>query len=420
MDLYTPIYIPRPVEDLDLYASLRPPQFAAGYGGREAVPITAGDMPATPPAVLAVPKGAAQQLAPQRAGRDRYAASRRPKTAEELFKLEGTGVQSLATAEEAGELFQYVIDTPVTINRQKSAMLPIVNAEVAGEKLSIFDPKVHPKYPLYGLKLKNTTDLSLMQGPVTLFDGGTYAGDAKLPDLKPGEERLVAYALDLGTEVFTDSKPHPTNIVSLRIAKGTLVRQQRSVDERIYRIRNKQNKDKIVLIEQEAGTDWKLLEPEKPYERTEKVVRFKVDLPADGTASQTVRMERVYAQTVALKDVGFDTIEQYLTSLGGEVLSPQVRQALEKVVALRSELGRTTQLREAGEKLLKETAEEQERNLQVLHSDTDSYSRQLDKLDQLETQIENLREKLAGLREQERRQQQELDEYMKNLTVDAE
>jgi len=195
------------------------------------------------------------------------------------------------------------------------------------------------------------------------------------------------------------------------------------VDERIYRIRNKQNKDKIVLIEQEAGTDWKLLEPEKPYERTEKVVRFKVDLPADGTASQTVRMERVYAQTVALKDVGFDTIEQYLTSLGGEVWSPQVRQALEKVVALRRELGRTTQLREAGEKLLKETAEEQERvrkNLQVLHSDTDSYSRQLDKLDQLETQIENLREKLAGLREQERRQQQEFEEYLKNLTVDGE
>ena len=51
-------------------------------------------------------------------------------------------------------------------------------------------PAVQPKHPLSGLRLKNSTDLHLMQGPITVFDGGAYAGDAKIEDLQPGTERL--------------------------------------------------------------------------------------------------------------------------------------------------------------------------------------------------------------------------------------
>ena len=40
-----------------------------------------------------------------------------------------------------------------------------------------------------------------MQGPITIYEGSTYAGDAWVLDLQPDEERLVAYAIDQGTEV---------------------------------------------------------------------------------------------------------------------------------------------------------------------------------------------------------------------------
>jgi len=338
------------------------------------------------------------------------------------LELRDSGVQSVAEAAEAGELFQYIIEMPVSISRQQSAMLPIVNAAVAGEKLSIYDPRSHAKYPLNGLKLKNTTDLNLMQGPVTLFDGGTYAGDAKLPDLKPGEERLVAYALDLGTEVQTDSKPCPTQIVSLSINKGTLIRRNKAMDERVYKLRNKQDKAKTVIIEQAAGDDWKLLDPAEPFERTDNALRFKVELPAKGTTSQTVKMERIYGETVMLSDVDLKSIEHYLTSLGGSVMSPAVKQALERVVALRLELDRIGRERAAREQLLKETGEEQERvrkNLQVLRQNSDSYTRQLNKLDQLETQIEELREQLSDLRKAEADQRTALETYLSGLTIEG-
>src|SRR5690606_2346619 len=106
------------------------------------------------------------------------------------------GVQSLAQAADVGELFQYAIETPVDLPRQQSAMLPIVNGSVVGKKVSIYNPQVQAKHPLNGLRLTNSTGLHLMQGPITVFDGGVYAGDARIEDLPPGEERLISYALD--------------------------------------------------------------------------------------------------------------------------------------------------------------------------------------------------------------------------------
>lgn len=415
MDLYTPIYLKRPLEDLELYASLRAPQFEAGE------PISLGlSAKARVPAEEAVPASTAG-----RAGLARRARGAGSREAGAYFFADsrlGTGVKSVAEAQEAGELFEYAIQTPVSIARQQSAMLPIVNAEITGEKLSIFNPRNHPKYPLNGLKLTNSTDLNLMQGPVTLFDGGTYAGDAKLPDLKPGEDRLVAYALDLGTEVMTESKSHPTQIVSLTIRKGTLVRRNKGVDEREYKIRNKQSRDKTVIIEQAASSDWKLIEPTEPFERTENLMRFKVSVPAGKTVAQKVHTERIYSETVVLSELDLKTIQYYITNLGGEVVSPRVREAMEKIVAMRTELDRLGRQRAAAERTLKEAGEEQERirkNLQVLQHNTDSYSRQLDKLDRLETQIENTREQVTELRKQEERQRTELESYLAVLTVDG-
>ena len=70
------------------------------------------------------------------------------------------------------------------------------------------------------MKFTNTTGLYLMQGPITVFDGGTYAGDAKIEDLPPGTERLISYALDLDTEVAPETKGHPEELLSVKLFKG--------------------------------------------------------------------------------------------------------------------------------------------------------------------------------------------------------
>ena len=76
-------------------------------------------------------------------------------------------------------------------------MIPIVTDAVEVEKLSIYNQAVLPKNPLNGARVKNTTGKHLLQGPITVLDAGAYAGDARIDDVPPGQERLISYGIDL-------------------------------------------------------------------------------------------------------------------------------------------------------------------------------------------------------------------------------
>ena len=136
--------------------------------------------------------------------------------------ISSPGVNSVAQARRRRRAVSISIVPPVTLARQESAMLPIVDDEVGGKKLSVYNPAVQAKHPLCGLRLKNTTDLHLMQGPITVFDGGTYAGDARIEDIAPGGERLLTYALDLDVECTSQTSRPPEEIASIRLRKGVL------------------------------------------------------------------------------------------------------------------------------------------------------------------------------------------------------
>ncbi|MFH1749177.1 MAG: DUF4139 domain-containing protein, partial [Planctomycetota bacterium] len=407
MDLYTPIYIERPLEQLDLYASLRPPDYDAGmnFAGKG----VAGE------------RGVARRRGGAMAGVAMAPASPEPEGMEmdrEELSLSGAGVESVALAQEAGELFEYAIRSPVSIPRQHSAMLPIVNDSITGDKISIYNPATHPKHPLNGLELTNATDLNLMQGPVTVFDGDIYAGDAKLPDLKPGEKRLISYALDLGMEVIVKQQPTPEQLISLRIAKGVLWRRQKYLDQREYLINNKTDRLRTMLLEQRYDTDWKLIEPAESYEQTRNLLRFKVPVPAHETLSYPVKLERIGDQSIVLSSTGLDDIRFYLRAKN---ISPAVEQALRKIIEMRSELSTLSQRREMLERQREEALQDQQRireNLKTFREGTDTYQRQVVKFEARETEIEELRTAVEEARHKEQQQRQAIDQYLLTLNVE--
>ncbi len=417
MDLYTPLYVPRPLEQLELYASLRPPSYEGGFAADELAASAPGGGAAGETKMLARKARAPVAMsAPPPASPAAGVAF--AETEGGRLDLAGKGVESVAKAAEAGELFAYHIAMPVSIPRQHSAMLPIVNQEVEAAKVSIFNIATHPKYPLNGLELKNTTGLNLMQGPVTVFDSDIYAGDAKLPDLKPDEKRLVAYALDLSTEVLVKQQPQPDEIVSLRIAKGTLWHRHRFVDSREYEIKSKADKPRTVIVEQAYSEDWKLMEPKEPYERTQKLLRFKVAVPAKETKSQKVVLEKVADQSLTLTDTGLDTIRYYLSA---RVISPKVKAALEKVIELRTAVDDIARQRADLERQREEATKDQARireNLKTLDKSTDAYKRQLKNFDEVDERITKLGADIEAARNQEQDKRKALETYLLSLDIE--
>ena len=428
MDLYQPLYVPRPIVELELFQSLRPVAYDSGKSmERQAAAAAAAPAPQAPGLAGGFGGRGGAPEAVRRGpgggpGADRKAlADRGEALARELESRMNLaqGVQSAATASQLGDFFQYVIDHPVTLPRQKSALLPIINKEVEATRLSIYNPSVHAKFPMLGLKLKNSSGLHLMQGPITVFEGSTYAGDAQIKDLPPNDERLLSYAVDLATEVEAKSERKPERLVSVRIERGLLIQTVKVREEKTYTVTNRDGRPRTLWIEHPYRAEFKLVSDVKPVERTAEVYRFEMKLPAKAkeTVSQTIVEEQDLSTTIALTNVDDGTIRFFLNQA---VTSPQVKAALQQLQQLKARLAMTTQELNQVNEQLRVITEDQARlraNLREMPTTAAAYKRYLEKFDKQETEIESLREAQKRLQQQQLKNQQEVDAYLRNLNV---
>src|SRR5207253_4202729 len=138
-----------------------------------------------------------------------------------------------------GDFFQYAIDHSVTLPRQKSALLPIVAKDVEGERVSIYNESTHAKFPLLGLVFKNTTGMHLSQGPITVYEDGVYGGDARILDLQKDEQRLLSYAVDLGTEVHAVPDSDNGKLTAIKAVKGVVSTVTKINEKKTYTIANR-------------------------------------------------------------------------------------------------------------------------------------------------------------------------------------
>ena len=411
MDLYQPLYNPRPVVQPELYANLKPQTY--GDALDELKP-----MASAPPARNEMKKERLLGKMAQGFSGGRANAPVAPASAAEMevSSLE-EGVAPMAVAEDKGELFEYRIDQPVTLTKHTSALLPIIGQTLQGQKVSLYNQSVNAKHPLNGYRLKNTSSLHLMQGPITLFDSGTYGGDARIEDLPPGQDRLISYALDLKAEVEPKLEGGTQELTTVSLKKGTMLISRRLVEDRTYLVKNRDAKAKTVLIEQPYRADWKLAEPKEPTERTRDLYRFSVAVDPGKSATLRIKETLPLQESVLLMEGGIDQIAYYQQA---KEVSPRVKESLQRVVQLRSKLddvrAQRTRLDQRAAEITAEHARIRE-NMQRLQQNSDLYTRYVKKLDQQETELEKLRKEIESLKNGEEEHRRELQNYVMSLDV---
>jgi hypothetical protein len=428
MDLYDPLYVPRPVVEPELFASLRPVAYSGGMD----------KLPAAKPEPAAPPAGPGAGFAPMGVRAGKEAGARRSLGREELaesmkkslkadngdflereadLKLH-QGVASAASAARLGDFFQYAVDRPVNLPRQKSALLPIVNQDVAGTRVSIYNERVQAKFPLLGLKFKNTSGLHLMQGPLTVFEGSNYAGDARIMDLQPGEERLLSYAVDLGTEVDPVPTSDSGRLTTVKVVKGILHTTTKLRESKRYTLKNRNEQERLVLLEHPVRNQFQLVDTEKPTEKAADVYRFEIKVAPGKTETKTITEERLLNQQILLTN---SSDEQLRFFLNAPATSPKVKEALQKALELRGALAKTQREIQEQERQLKTITEDQGRlraNLRETPPTAAAYKRYLEKLDKQETEIEQLQQEIKKLQATEHQQKKEYESFLANLTVE--
>src|SRR5215469_17421182 len=423
MDLYQPLYVPRPVVEMELFASLRPVAYSGNlnYNMDRIEDVSVPEAPKdAAPANVPAPK--TPPASGPGGGRYRESREKAMKSLGDLTKtelgLDKSGVSASASAAKLGDFFQYAIDKPVTLSRQKSALLPILNKDVEGTRVSIYNERTQAKFPLLGLKFKNTSGLHLMQGPITVFEGSNYAGDARILDLQPNEERLISYAIDLGTEVNPVPSSDNGRIVEVKAVKGLLYTTTKVRETKTYTIKNRNEHERLVLIEHPVRNDFKLVSDTKPVETASDVYRFQLKVPAGQTQTQTVTEERVINATVQLTNVDDNNIRHFI---GQTITSDKVKKGLQQAMELRWATAKTQ--REIAEltRQLETIRQDQPRlrsNLKELPQTSEAFQRIVKKFNEQETQIEKYLADIKKLQGVEHTQRKAFEDFLADFSAE--
>ncbi|NYZ16838.1 DUF4139 domain-containing protein [Azospirillum sp. RWY-5-1] len=408
-DLYSAYFVDRPTVPVEVLGRVLP---RADEGSIAAFDSAAKERAAAP-AGMAPPAAAAPPPSPM--ARGLALAPQRP--------AEPVAAESAEATTQV--VFRY--PQPVTLANGGSLMMPIVARAVPAERLALYQPGTQPRHPLAAVRLANDGGTGLPPGVLTLYERGTeggpqggavsFVGDARLSTLPAGGSRLLSFAVD--QKVTIDRAERPSQALArATVADGVMTLTVIERQTTSYSIAGAAREDRSVIIEHPRRAGWELVQPTGPKpEVTAGTYRIPVAVPAGGTASLTVTVERPRAERVGLADLNPDQLQVYAAST--ELPQP-VRDAMAKLASLRAVMADKERRVAELERDRTTVTQDQERlrqNLGSLPRDSDLHKRTLARMGEAETRLDRVASDLATARREVEEARNALLAQVRGLTL---
>lgn len=335
-------------------------------------------------------------------------------TADELLRYSPAAA---AQAGEVGEVFQYQLEAPVTIERQRSALLPIITSDIQGRRVSIYNRADGGEHPMRGVQLVNTSGLQLMPGPISVFDGASYAGDAQVGHIAAGDKRLLAYALDLEVQAAVREQTL-SNMQSIRIVNGMLEEVLERRSSITYAFNNKdQKRPRLILVEHPLMPGWDLWTPEKPAEETGSLYRFEVEAAPGKTQELQVVHRRVDRNRHAVTDYQLPRLLAFATDgKASQAVVDAVRRAADMQAEINEIKRRITQIDQERSQIHQEQNRIRQ-NMGAIAQNSDLYRQYVQRLTDQERRLDEIMLEREQLQQSQERKQRELESFLRNLNV---
>jgi hypothetical protein len=312
----------------------------------------------------------------------------------------GGGVERASDAYREGDVstnafddfFEYSLTQPVTIHKNESAMVPILQQDLPAEHVTLWSDK--EKTPLRAVWLENTSKLTLDSGSFSIFESGEFAGEGLVDPIHPGEKRLLSYAADQAVKVHRGGAMDTRTLHHVALHEGVLVEQTSEVTETTYTVNNAADETRTVLIEHARHGDAVLDSEPKPAETTSTAYRFRVVVAPHQSVDLHVGERATLAETVRI-DPNYDR-SVFLISVSKLVpsLEEKLRPLIEAETALNG-LNRKIQELQVKEKTLSDDEARDRENLTALKGN-DAGKRFVEELNRAEDEIEAARRERAG------------------------
>ncbi len=339
------------------------------------------------------------------------------KSPDALIPLQPSTVSPAGAATEIADLFEYDIATPVTVRKDESAMMPFLQQKIAARKLIIYSDATKPN-PFSAAELTNNTGKTLDGGPITVFDGGTYAGEALIETVKNADKRFIDYGVDLGTRVSTNLDSHSDIVRELHAHNGVLIARSAQQWKRTYSVHNVDPRAKMLIIEHPVRAGYDLVDTAKPMETARNVYRFEMNLAANGSLEFPVTEEHVFDNTISISSLNPDGL---LTYVRNKTIGDAARRQLQRIADLKTQIADADAEKKSVSDQESDLTNDEERirqniaSLSAVSGQQQLVQEYARNLSSQETQIARLRDRSAALEQQHTTLQTQLNDLIKKL-----
>jgi hypothetical protein len=200
---------------------------------------------------------------------------------------EQSAVNSIApktTTAAFDDYFAYNLTEPITIRKNESALVPILQTKIDAERVTLWSQR--QPTPLRALWITNTSKLTLDRGSFTIVEDGNFGGEGLLEPIHPDERRLLSYAVDQAVRVNIEQRHNNMQATSFTASKGVMVLRQTQTTDVSYLVHNAATEARTVILEHSILQGYTLdngsgsNKDPKPEETTATVYRFRVNAGA--------------------------------------------------------------------------------------------------------------------------------------------
>jgi hypothetical protein len=313
------------------------------------------------------------------------------------------------------DFFEYALTQPVTIHKNESAMVPILQQELPAEHVTLWSESENT--PLRAVWLENKSKLTLDSGSFSIFESGEFAGEGLLDPIHPGEKRLLSYAVDQAMHVKVTARKSDVKLHHVSIQKGVIIETYMDNSSITYAATNSADVDRVVLLEHPRrgnGSGWTLEGDLKAAETSPNLYRFKLATAAHSTATLEVREHGPQYTTVDLR--GNARQKDFLLQLVKDVPNAmtELKPVIDAEVALDDLDTKIAEATKTEETAQADEARDRE-NLTALKGN-DAAKRFVDELNHAEDTLQGTRKQIADLQTQKQLAEENLNALVSGVS----
>jgi hypothetical protein len=281
--------------------------------------------------------------------------------------------------------------------------VPILGEKLEGEIVAVYNESVRAGNPLTSFRLVNSSELTLEGGPATVFRDGEYSGEAMLDTMRPGEERLVPFSVELGCRITRAFDSGQAEEQRITLERGALMHTTWTVRKTTYTIRNTTRRALKLFLDHPPLGGAEYLDSPAPEERTESYDRFVLEIEPDSQRAFALVERQRHYQRLWLRPESVESQIELVHAICGK---GELDAALDPLLALAREIAALEEERTRIDQRVQKIREQHERIRQNLGSlgtvskrERELRERYVETLDRDETTLDELETRRAGIEE---------------------